>query len=90
MIRPHWLISMRNCDALARPYPTVTELVPFLAFNTLESETERSEHSGLMNLMKGMSGAFRNVAAHAAGVVTYHGAGRTRLAYYRNGLESPS
>lgn len=39
--------------------------LPFLAFNSLQSETERSEHKGLMNLMKGMFGAFRNVTAHA-------------------------
>lgn len=39
--------------------------MPFLAFNTLQTETEQSEHSGLMNLMKGMFGAFRNVTAHA-------------------------
>jgi uncharacterized protein (TIGR02391 family) len=39
--------------------------MPFLAFNALQSETERSEHTGLMNLMKGMFGAFRNVTAHA-------------------------
>jgi uncharacterized protein (TIGR02391 family) len=39
--------------------------MPFLAFNTLQSDTERSEQSGLMNLMKGMFGAFRNVTAHA-------------------------
>lgn len=39
--------------------------MPFLAFNALQTETERSEHSGLMNLMKGMFGAFRNVTAHA-------------------------
>lgn len=39
--------------------------MPFLAFNTLQSDTERSEHTGLMNLMKGMFGAFRNVTAHA-------------------------
>lgn len=38
--------------------------MPFLAFNTLQSDTERSEHTGLMNLMKGMFGAFRNVTAH--------------------------
>lgn len=38
--------------------------VPLLAFNTLGTETERSEHTGLMNLMKGMFGAFRNVTAH--------------------------
>ncbi|MFA4987163.1 MAG: TIGR02391 family protein [Candidatus Brocadiia bacterium] len=39
--------------------------MPFLAFNMLQTETEHSEHSGLMNLMKGMFGAFRNVTAHA-------------------------
>jgi len=39
--------------------------MPFLAFNTLQTETERSEHTGLMNLMKGIFGAFRNVTAHA-------------------------
>jgi uncharacterized protein (TIGR02391 family) len=39
--------------------------IPFLAFNTLQTDTERSEHTGLMNLMKGMFGAFRNVTAHA-------------------------
>jgi uncharacterized protein (TIGR02391 family) len=39
--------------------------MPLLAFNTLRTETERNEHLGLMNLMKGMFGAFRNVTAHA-------------------------
>lgn len=39
--------------------------MPFLAFNSLRTDTERSEHTGLMNLMKGMFGVFRNVTAHA-------------------------
>jgi len=39
--------------------------MPFLAFNSLRTETEKSEHTGLMNLMKGMFGTFRNVTAHA-------------------------
>ncbi len=39
--------------------------MPFLAFNTLQTKTERSEHIGLMNLIKGMFGTFRNVTAHA-------------------------
>jgi uncharacterized protein (TIGR02391 family) len=39
--------------------------MPFLAFNTLQTDTERSEHTGLMNLIKGMFSAFRNVTAHA-------------------------
>lgn len=39
--------------------------MPLLAFNTLQTESERSEHTGLMNLMKGVFGTFRNPAAHA-------------------------
>jgi uncharacterized protein (TIGR02391 family) len=39
--------------------------MPFLAFNSLQTETEQKEQAGLMNLMKGMFGAFRNVTAHA-------------------------
>lgn len=38
---------------------------PRLAFNSLTTENERNEHSGLMNLIKGLFGAFRNTAAHA-------------------------
>jgi uncharacterized protein (TIGR02391 family) len=37
---------------------------PRLAFNTLTTDSERSEHSGLMNLIKGLFGAFRNTTAH--------------------------
>jgi uncharacterized protein (TIGR02391 family) len=40
--------------------------LPLLAFNTLRTDTEQSEHSGLMHVMKGMFGAFRNPTAHAA------------------------
>ena len=38
---------------------------PRLAFNSLRTESEKSEHSGLMNLIKGLFGAFRNTTAHA-------------------------
>jgi uncharacterized protein (TIGR02391 family) len=38
---------------------------PKLAFNSLTTESERSEHTGLMNLIKGIFGAFRNTTAHA-------------------------
>jgi uncharacterized protein (TIGR02391 family) len=38
---------------------------PILAFNSLATESEKSEHSGLMNLMKGFFGTFRNTTAHA-------------------------
>jgi uncharacterized protein (TIGR02391 family) len=37
---------------------------PRLAFNSLTAESERSEHTGLMNLIKGLFGAFRNTSAH--------------------------
>lgn len=39
--------------------------LPILAFNSLRTETERSEHTGLMNLLKGMFGTFRNTTGHA-------------------------
>jgi len=38
---------------------------PLLAFNSLQTETERSEHTGLANLLKGLFGTFRNTTAHA-------------------------
>jgi uncharacterized protein (TIGR02391 family) len=38
--------------------------MPFLAFNSLTTDTEKSEQSGMMNLFVGMFGTFRNVTAH--------------------------
>jgi uncharacterized protein (TIGR02391 family) len=37
---------------------------PVLAFNSLSTDSEQSEHRGLMNLMKGFFGTFRNPTAH--------------------------
>lgn len=37
---------------------------PLLAFNSLQTDSEKSEHKGLANLMKGLFGAFRNPTAH--------------------------
>lgn len=39
--------------------------VPFLAFNTLQTDSELSEQKGLKNLMVGFFGTFRNTTAHA-------------------------
>ena len=39
--------------------------VPHLALNSLQSETEKSEQTGFMNLVKGLFGMFRNTTAHA-------------------------
>jgi uncharacterized protein (TIGR02391 family) len=41
------------------------KLYPVLAFNSLSNDSEKSEHNGLMNLMKGFFGTFRNPTAHA-------------------------
>jgi uncharacterized protein (TIGR02391 family) len=37
---------------------------PILAFNTLQTESEESEHKGLIHLIKGLFGMFRNTTAH--------------------------
>ena len=39
--------------------------MPFLAFNSLQTDSEQSEQKGLLNLMKGVFGTFRNTTAHA-------------------------
>lgn len=39
--------------------------LPLLAINRYSTETERSEHKGFANLLRGMFGTFRNVTAHA-------------------------
>jgi len=37
---------------------------PFLALNSLKTETEKSEQRGFINLLKGTFGMFRNVTSH--------------------------
>jgi len=37
---------------------------PLIKINDLQSETEKSEHKGFANLLKGMFGMFRNTTAH--------------------------
>ena len=39
--------------------------MPFLAFNTLRTDSEISEQNGLLNLIKGLFGTFRNPTVHA-------------------------
>jgi uncharacterized protein (TIGR02391 family) len=39
--------------------------MPFLAFNSLQTDSEISEQNGLLNLIKGLFGTFRNPTAHA-------------------------
>jgi len=42
---------------------------PLLAINTLQTESEQSEHKGFANLLRGMFGTFRNPTAHAPKLV---------------------
>jgi len=39
--------------------------LPLLALNKLETESEKSEQKGFMNLLKGIFGTFRNTTAHS-------------------------
>jgi uncharacterized protein (TIGR02391 family) len=39
--------------------------MPHLALNSLQTESEKSEQKGFMNLVKGLFGTFRNTTAHA-------------------------
>lgn len=39
--------------------------IPYLALNSLQTESEQSEQRGFSNLLKGLFGTFRNVTAHA-------------------------
>ena len=42
---------------------------PLLALNNLQTDSEKSEQKGFVNLLKGIFGAFRNPHAHAPKVV---------------------
>lgn len=39
--------------------------IPYLALNSLQTESEKSEQRGFINLLKGLFGTFRNTTAHA-------------------------
>lgn len=39
--------------------------IPYLALNSLQTDSEKNEQKGFMNIMKGLFGAFRNTTAHA-------------------------
>lgn len=39
---------------------------PYIIINSFKTDTEKSEQSGFLNLLKGIFGMFRNVTAHAA------------------------
>jgi uncharacterized protein (TIGR02391 family) len=51
-------------DLATKVFSLGQEGIPVLAFNKLQTDTEKSEQKGLMNLFIGVFGAFRNVTAH--------------------------
>ena len=56
------------CDGselVDRAFGLGQQKTPILAFNTLVTESEESEHKGFMHLIKGLFGMFRNTTAHA-------------------------
>lgn len=60
---------IRNISGLEDDGSTLIDKVfavdkPILAFNTLQTETERAEHKGFALLLKGCVGAIRNPLAH--------------------------
>ena len=42
---------------------------PLLAINSLQTESEKAEHTGLANILKGMFGTFRNPVSHSPRVL---------------------
>ncbi len=64
-IRRESRIDLDGSRLIDEAFSFSKEKKPRLAFNSLHTVTEQMEHRGLMNLLKGMFGTFRNVTAHA-------------------------
>lgn len=64
-IRDKTGLSTDGAELVDEAFGLGKKTFPILAFNSLFTDSERSEHTGLMNLMKGFFGAFRNPTAHA-------------------------
>jgi uncharacterized protein (TIGR02391 family) len=63
-IRDKTGLILDGADLVDKAFGLGQSNTPKLAFNTLQSESEQSEHKGFSNLLKGMFGMFRNVTAH--------------------------
>ena len=64
-IREKTGLASDGADLVDEAFGNRQEGVPGVAFNALVTDSERSEHTGLMNLMKGFFGTLRNPTAHA-------------------------
>lgn len=63
-IREKTGLTLDGADLVDRAFGLGKTNTPKLAFNSLQTESEQSEHRGFANLLKGMFGMFRNVTAH--------------------------
>lgn len=63
-IREKTGLTLDGGDLVDKAFGLGGTITPKLAFNTLQTESEQSEHKGFANLLKGMFGMFRNVTAH--------------------------
>src|SRR5690606_14099001 len=63
-IREKSSLTMDGAELIDRAF-RLRERPPILVFNTLQTESEESEHKGFMHLIKGLFGMFRNTTAHA-------------------------
>jgi uncharacterized protein (TIGR02391 family) len=64
-IREKTGLTFDGADLVDKAFGLGQTNTPKLAFNTLQTESEQSEHKGFSNLLKGMFGMFRNVTAHS-------------------------
>jgi uncharacterized protein (TIGR02391 family) len=64
-IREKTTLNSDGSELIDQAFGLGRKAIPKLAFNSLRTDTERSEHIELMHLMKGIFSAFRNPIAHA-------------------------
>jgi uncharacterized protein (TIGR02391 family) len=64
-IRDKAEISGDGAELVDRAFGIGKKEYPIITFNSLSTDSEKSEHNGLMNLMKGFFGTFRNPIAHS-------------------------
>jgi len=63
-IREKTGLTLDGADLVDKAFGLGPTNTPKLAFNSLQTESEQSEHKGFANLLKGLFGMFRNVTAH--------------------------
>jgi uncharacterized protein (TIGR02391 family) len=63
-IRDKTGLTLDGADLIDKAFGLGQTNIPLLALNTLQTDSEKSEHKGFSNLLKGTFGMFRNTTAH--------------------------